>query len=58
MIQRSRARRATEKAEFHQLTGAGRSHVLRKFFELDRADEAAIVQMIDDGLQRAMKKDD
>lgn len=41
-IQRSRRLRPSEKAAFHQITGAGRAQVKREFFGLSPADEAAI----------------
>ncbi len=42
LIQRSRSKRPSEKGEFHQVTGAGKSHVKREFFGLSAEDEAAI----------------
>ena len=54
-IQRSRNLRPSEKALFHQELGAGKSHVTRKFFELNANDEAAIVNRIDTGLQQAIR---
>jgi hypothetical protein len=54
-IQRSRNLRPSEKAAFHQVLGAGKSHVKRPFFELNANDEAAIVNRIQDGLDRALK---
>lgn len=41
-IQRSRAVRPIDKAIFAQITGAGRSRVLRKFFGLTPRDIEAI----------------
>jgi phage gpG-like protein len=54
-IQASRAVSPAEKAAFHTVTGAGPSHVLRKFFGLSAADEAAIVDRIDKALDQAVK---
>jgi len=54
-IQRSRSKTPAEKAAFHQIDGAGRARVKRPFFELDRADEEAVVARINDGLQRAVR---
>jgi hypothetical protein len=54
--QRSRDKRPSEKAMFHQITGAGKSHIKREFFGLSDADEQAIEQetgrLIDVNLQR------
>lgn len=46
LIQRSRAIGASQKAEVHQVTGAGRSKVTRKFLGLTAADVAAIEQQV------------
>lgn len=54
-IQQSRSVSPAEKAAFHQVTGAGKSHVLRKFFGLSASDEAAIVDRIDQALAQAVK---
>lgn len=54
-IQRSRNVAPEEKAAFHQITGAGRAHVLRPFLGLTPDDEAAIVQRVDVYLQRAAR---
>lgn len=40
--QRSRNVRAVDKATFHQITGAGKSHIKRQFFGLSDADVKAI----------------
>jgi len=47
LIQRSRGVRPSEKAAFHQITGAGKSHVKREFFGLSTADEDAIERELD-----------
>lgn len=57
LIQRSRRVSPAEKAAYHELTGAGRSRVKRPFFGLDDADEAAIVDRIDKGLQQLLAKE-
>lgn len=52
-IQRSRpssGKSPEQKAIYHQVAGAGKSRVLRKFFELSDADEVAIQQVLDRGL--------
>jgi len=41
LIQRSRSVDPTDKAEFHQVLGAGRSRVKREFLGLTQADEDA-----------------
>lgn len=56
LIQRSRAKSPSEKATYHQVTGAGRRQVLRKFFGLNASDEAVIEQRIADGLDKALKE--
>jgi len=55
LIQQSRSVPASEKAAYHQVVGAGKSHVLRKFFGLSASDEAAIVDRIDKYLAQAVK---
>jgi alpha-D-ribose 1-methylphosphonate 5-triphosphate synthase subunit PhnL len=56
LIQASRNVAPSEKAAFHQVTGAGKSHVLRKFFGLSASDEAVIIDRIGDALDAAVKK--
>jgi len=57
LIQRSRRVSAAEKATYHEVTGAGRSRTKRPFFGLDERDEAAIVDRIDKGIQKALAKE-
>jgi len=40
LIQRSRSVGAADKAFWHNVTGAGRAHILRPFFDLNDGDEA------------------
>lgn len=47
LIQRSRSVRPSEKAAFHQITGAGKSRVKREFFGLSPVDETAIETELD-----------
>lgn len=47
LIQASRRVPAIEKAAFHQLSGAGRSRVLRQFLGLTPDDEQAILTRIE-----------
>lgn len=54
-IQRSRSKTPSEKAQFHQVDGAGRTHVKRPFFELNANDETAILNKIQDGLDKAVQ---
>lgn len=55
-IQRSREKSSEEKAFYHQIAGAGKSHVLRQFFDLSQADIDRIVQRVDEGLDLALRK--
>jgi hypothetical protein len=55
LIQQSRAISSKQKAEWHELEGAGKSHVKREFFGLNRDDETAIEQRLSDGLDRQLK---
>jgi hypothetical protein len=55
--QRSRNVRAIDKAIFHNITGAGKSHVLRKFFGLSPADVEAIEQETDTRLAVNLNRD-
>ncbi len=50
-IQRSRSLGAAEKATFHQIDGAGRSHVIRRFFDLADADVVAITDRLNVALE-------
>lgn len=42
LIQRSRQVRPSEKALFHNVSGAGKSRTKREFFTLDASDEQAL----------------
>lgn len=55
-IQASRSVSPSEKAAFHQISGAGKSHVLRQFFGLSSLDEAAILKLIDERIDQAIAK--
>jgi hypothetical protein len=55
-IQRSRSKGAEEKATYHQVTGAGKSRIRRRFFELSDADVDAIVKQVDRGIEEGLKK--
>lgn len=47
LIQRSRAKRPSEKAAYHQVTGAGARRVLRPFFGVSPSDERALTADLD-----------
>lgn len=47
VYQRSRNVRPVDKAIFHQITGAGKSHIKRQFFGLSDADVKAIEDEVD-----------
>jgi len=55
LIQSARMVSPAEKAAFHQVTGAGKSHVKREFFGLSASDEAQIVDRVDEALDKAVK---
>lgn len=42
LIQRSRSKRPSEKAYWHNEAGAGKSRIVREFFGLTSGDEQAI----------------
>jgi hypothetical protein len=48
LIQRSRAESSEQKAIFHHVTGAGKSRVKRRFFDLTGEDQDTLKQ----GLER------
>lgn len=50
-IQRSRAVSSEQKAIWHNVTGAGKSRVLRPFFEVGKDDQEAIK----DGIETLLK---
>jgi len=54
-IQRSRSKSPSEKASYHQIVGAGTSHVKREFFGLTAADEELILDRVAVHLDRAVK---
>lgn len=45
-IQRSRSIPGGDKAYFHQVTGAGKSHILRKFFGLSDGEKATLRERV------------
>jgi len=56
LIQRSRRVPPAEKAAFHQITGAGRSHVKREFFGLSPKDEDTVIERFAQGLDRLLQQ--
>jgi hypothetical protein len=55
-IQRSRALGAEEKALYHQVAGAGKSHVRRRFFEMSESDMDLICQRVEQGIEQGLKQ--
>jgi hypothetical protein len=55
-IQRSRAKGAAEKAAYHQVVGAGKSRIRRPFFALTARDEAVLVALVEQQLDRAERQ--
>jgi phage gpG-like protein len=55
-IQASRAVSPEEKAAFHQVTGAGSSHVKRQFFEVTDREEDEIIDRLRDMLEQQLEK--
>lgn len=56
LIQQSRTLGAEQKASFHQIQGAGRSHVKRKFLGLTDADKAAIHERVGAHVSAVLRK--
>jgi hypothetical protein len=46
-IQRSRSESSEQKALWHHVSGAGRSRVLRPFFDLNASDETALAESLE-----------
>ena len=55
LIQASRRVSSAQKAQWHELEGAGKRGVTREFFGLNATDEQAIEQRISDGLDRQLQ---
>jgi len=55
-IQRSRAVSSSEKATFHHVTGAGRRHVRRPFFDLNESDMRTLTTHYDRGLEKLLDR--
>jgi len=56
LIQRSRAKRPSEKAAYHQVTGAGQSRVLRPFFGVSPSDEAVLMTEVERRLDTNLRR--
>jgi phage gpG-like protein len=56
LIQRSRAMRPSEKALFHNVTGAGKARTKREFFTLDASDEQALTTELERRLTTNLRK--
>lgn len=54
MIARSRAVPPSEKAAYHNLTGAGKSRVKRVFFEASAEDEQELARIVDRVLRQRL----
>ncbi len=56
LIQSSRRIAPEQKALYHQVLGAGKSHVKREFLGLSETDEQKIAAVIDKALSRRMQE--
>lgn len=56
MVQRSRRVSPQSKAFFHQVTGAGRSHVRRPFLGLTDTEMQTLAARLDAGLRRIVRR--
>ena len=56
LIQRSRRVGSAQKASYHELEGAGRSHVRRPFFDLSDEDISAVLRRMEEGVERLLKE--
>ena len=56
MIQASRRVPPEQKATYHQVSGAGRSRVLRPFLGLTEAEENLIAKTVSDGIDKLVSK--
>lgn len=54
LIQESRALGGEEKAIFHNLSGAGKSRVLRPFMDLNADDEDYLTARVAEGIDRLL----
>lgn len=56
LIQQSRRVPAEQKAIYHQVTGAGKSHVRREFVGLTDEDARKIADTVDRALQKRLQE--
>lgn len=56
LIQSSRRVSAEEKAIYHQVEGAGRSHVVRPFLGLTESEEDAITARLTEAIDRQVQR--
>lgn len=56
LIQSSRRIAPEQKALYHQVLGAGKSHVTREFVGLTEAEERQIATVVDQALQRRLQE--
>lgn len=56
LIQRSRDVKPSEKALFHNVSGAGRSKVKREFFNLDASDVGALRDELERRVTKNLQK--
>jgi len=54
MVQRSRKVPPEKKAVYHNVTGAGKSHVIREFFALNDRDVQQIVTLLERRLSQRL----
>lgn len=55
-IGRSRQVASEQKAIWHNVTGAGRSHVIRRFFDVNQDDETAFATALEGLVESRLKK--
>lgn len=55
--QRSRSKRPSEKATYHQITGAGRSRIKRQFFGIAESDAALITKEVGAAIDGNLSRD-
>jgi len=53
-IQQSRSLGAEEKAIFHNVTGAGRSGIIRRFMDLNEDDQDFLTEKVAEGIDRLL----
>jgi hypothetical protein len=56
LIQQSRRIGSAQKAQYHEIEGAGRSHIRRPFFELNDDDISQVLFRLEIGVERLLKE--